>query len=312
MFVVISMLGAVLIAAAPLAAGQVGCAFDDCLCKWRQAGRPDVRSDSAWNSPSGGGKVCLGFLPPDYDVCTNLEQRTEAVNGECCDEPTEDCSSGRPATCNLGCARVLLPYFDDCSAALGKAARQFENVVALCNNAEDPDGPANVVVSRTTGADPTHGNPGTNQVFVEREDASGARQLTHCANGCVQPSWSPDGRRIVYAEQTQTGMQLRMVAPDGSGQQDLTTAPGYINMLPSWINSSHIVWARQRGGGSVHIGRCLAAGQRDDISASALYAMDVTASSAGAAERPMAPLFLPYAARFGFRPLLPIAITKTG
>ena len=32
----------------------------------------------------------------------------DPINTECCDEPTEDCSSGYPATCNEGCAAVLL------------------------------------------------------------------------------------------------------------------------------------------------------------------------------------------------------------
>ena len=30
---------------------------------------------------------------------------------ECCDEPTEDCGSGEPASCNPGCAAVLVPYY---------------------------------------------------------------------------------------------------------------------------------------------------------------------------------------------------------
>ena len=62
----------------------------------------------------------------------NLEGRAAEMNGECCDEPTEDCSSGRPATCNVGCASLLLPFFSDCGSELGKAAADFDNVVALC------------------------------------------------------------------------------------------------------------------------------------------------------------------------------------
>ena len=69
-------------------------------------------------------------------ACTDFDDRTEAVNDECCNEPVEDCSSGRPAKCNLGCARVLLPYFDDCGALLplGGAAL-FGDIVALCHAA---------------------------------------------------------------------------------------------------------------------------------------------------------------------------------
>ena len=72
-------------------------------------------------------------------ACANLDDRTAALNDECCDEPSEDCSSGRPATCNLGCARVLLPFFEDCAGALGRtAAGQFDDVVRLCHAAEPP------------------------------------------------------------------------------------------------------------------------------------------------------------------------------
>jgi hypothetical protein len=62
----------------------------------------------------------------------DLVSRTNAVNVECCDEPTEDCSSGIPTSCNIGCARVVLPFFEDCSTALGKHASDFDDVVALC------------------------------------------------------------------------------------------------------------------------------------------------------------------------------------
>jgi hypothetical protein len=70
-------------------------------------------------------------------ACGDLDARTAAVNSECCDEATEDCSSGRPATCNLDCAHVLLPFFEDCAAELGAAvAALFDDVVALCRAAE--------------------------------------------------------------------------------------------------------------------------------------------------------------------------------
>ena len=48
---------------------------------------------------------------------------------------TEDCSSGRPATCNLGCARVVLPFFADCGPALGPLASAFNDIVGKCQAA---------------------------------------------------------------------------------------------------------------------------------------------------------------------------------
>jgi hypothetical protein len=71
-------------------------------------------------------------------ACRNLEDRTTSVNDECCNdfEASQDCSSGRPATCNLDCARVLLPFFNDCAEALGTAAGLFDGVIGLCHMAE--------------------------------------------------------------------------------------------------------------------------------------------------------------------------------
>lgn len=57
----------------------------------------------------GAGATCAG---------SDLTERAAAVTRECCDEPTEDCSSGQPATCNAGCAMVLISYFQDCHEAL--------------------------------------------------------------------------------------------------------------------------------------------------------------------------------------------------
>lgn len=77
--------------------------------------------------------------PHGIGTC-DLSARTQVVNGECCDERTEDCSSGRPATCNVDCALVVLPFFEDCSGALGTGASDFDDIVALCHVALDRQG----------------------------------------------------------------------------------------------------------------------------------------------------------------------------
>ena len=68
----------------------------------------------------------------------DLKPRIAAMNAECCDEKTEDCSFGQPTSCNLGCARVLLPFFDDCRSQLGMLGGPgFKGVVARCQAAEE-------------------------------------------------------------------------------------------------------------------------------------------------------------------------------
>ena len=108
-----------------------GCPCASCVRKGNTV--EDCESFGADCSCYGGGAGGGG----GGSICDDFDDRTAAVNDECCDEPTEDCSSGRPATCNLGCAHVLLPFFDDCSGALGEeGAGQFADVVALCHAAE--------------------------------------------------------------------------------------------------------------------------------------------------------------------------------
>ena len=67
------------------------------------------------------------------DVMTRLDQVTE----ECCNEPEEDCSSGAPATCNVGCAGVVNTFWDECRepfiASVGQETAQvFEDAVHKC------------------------------------------------------------------------------------------------------------------------------------------------------------------------------------
>ena len=74
-----------------------------------------------------------------HEACAgdNVAARTEAVTTVCCDEATEDCSSGYPASCNEGCAEILLPFISDCRPVLGKTAAAFKPVVKLCQQAEE-------------------------------------------------------------------------------------------------------------------------------------------------------------------------------
>ena len=76
--------------------------------------------------------------------CSDFDARSAAVNAECCDEPAEDCSSGQPSTCNLGCARVLLPFFDDCGSAPSGSSlvEAFDDVARLCQNTLSVDASA--------------------------------------------------------------------------------------------------------------------------------------------------------------------------
>eukprot|EP01047_Picozoa_sp_COSAG01_P087719 COSAG01_NODE_20310_length_960_cov_1.006969_1_plen_277_part_01 len=69
--------------------------------------------------------------------CANMAARAQSVQARCCDEPTEDCSSGYPRTCNAGCAAVFLPFWAECGALLNNAA-VYQQTASLCRQAQQP------------------------------------------------------------------------------------------------------------------------------------------------------------------------------
>ena len=77
-------------------------------------------------APSGGG-IAMGD-------CADADARSAAVNAECCGDA--DCSSGAPDTCDAACARLLLPFVEDC-LGLGSGHRRaqsspFDGIIAEC------------------------------------------------------------------------------------------------------------------------------------------------------------------------------------
>ena len=61
------------------------------------------------------------------------------------------------------------------------------------------------------------------QIYVTRADGTGRRQLTEPPAGdgttfATDPTWSPDGRRIVFTSNRSGGPpEVHAMAPDGSG-----------------------------------------------------------------------------------------------
>eukprot|EP01047_Picozoa_sp_COSAG01_P020945 COSAG01_NODE_1199_length_11292_cov_69.798267_9_plen_1418_part_00 len=58
--------------------------------------------------------VSCGTCPP---VC-NIQRRLKHINDECCDEPSEKCSGGKPQTCNMKCAEVFMATWIECKKQL--------------------------------------------------------------------------------------------------------------------------------------------------------------------------------------------------
>jgi hypothetical protein len=77
-------------------------------------------------------EMCAGQV---VGQCPDIADSSMAVTTTCCDEPTEDCSSGMPASCNEGCAQVFIPFMSNCGAMLGPSAAAFEPLLAQCHAA---------------------------------------------------------------------------------------------------------------------------------------------------------------------------------
>ena len=80
--------------------------------------------------------------PGAVGVCDQeeLTRRAAAVTAECCDQPHESCTGGLPASCNAACASVLLPFWDDCEAALGASGDLFTEVIVECRASQKAAG----------------------------------------------------------------------------------------------------------------------------------------------------------------------------
>ncbi|MHC4742732.1 MAG: TolB family protein [Planctomycetota bacterium] len=79
------------------------------------------------------------------------------------------------------------------------------------------------------------------QLYYIKEDGSSRRKITHSNHGCMMPAVSPDGKKIVYVQQSDKGMALWICNIDGQNPKALTESGR--NLIPSWMpDSKHIVW----------------------------------------------------------------------
>jgi tol-pal system beta propeller repeat protein TolB len=87
-----------------------------------------------------------------------------------------------------------------------------------------------------------------NEIYVVRPDGSDVRNVTqHPANDAL-PSWSPDGKRLVFRSTRDGNKELYVINTDGAGLTRLTTSPG-TDTFPHWSPpGDRIVFASDRTG----------------------------------------------------------------
>jgi Tol biopolymer transport system component len=79
------------------------------------------------------------------------------------------------------------------------------------------------------------GGPAAAYVYVMNADGSRQRRLTRMAQvNFSLPSWSPDGRKILFVgERGHRNFEIYVINADGSGKRNLTRHPGF-DSAPAW------------------------------------------------------------------------------
>ena len=88
----------------------------------------------------------------------------------------------------------------------------------------------------------------TTDIFVVNADGSGLTRLTTTTSYQTQPSWSPDGSKIVFTSYRDGDANIYVMNEDGSGQTQLTSTTDH-DEWPSWSpDGSKIVFRSLRNG----------------------------------------------------------------
>jgi predicted Ser/Thr protein kinase len=104
-----------------------------------------------------------------------------------------------------------------------------------------PDVPRNLIAFRSD-------RDGDQEIFVAKTDLTGVVQLTDNDAQDSDPTWSPDGRRIIFQSDSDGDMDIYVMNADGSGVLNLTNNEDE-DTDPSWSpDGSQIAFSSDRDG----------------------------------------------------------------
>ena len=93
--------------------------------------------------------------------------------------------------------------------------------------------------------------PSRMELWVMNADGSGQRQLTSLGGANFGPSWTPDGRRIVFSSNYKNprsrNFELYLINLDGSGLEQVTNHQEFDGFPMFSPDGRRIVWASNRG-----------------------------------------------------------------
>ena len=110
-----------------------------------------------------------------------------------------------------------------------------------------PDGKRIAFMSDRDGHVNAHGFPSF-EIYVMDADGGNQQRLTENPNQDEYPSWSPDGKRIVFASKRDGNYEIYVMDADGSNPRRLTENP-MVDRDPSWSpDGKRIVFRARRDG----------------------------------------------------------------
>jgi TolB protein len=93
--------------------------------------------------------------------------------------------------------------------------------------------------------------PNRMELFVMNADGSGQRQVTNLGGANFGPSWTPDGRRLIFSSNhvnpRSRNFDLYLVNLDGSGLEQVTTNDDFDGFPMFSPDGTKLVWASNRG-----------------------------------------------------------------
>ena len=93
--------------------------------------------------------------------------------------------------------------------------------------------------------------PSRMELWVMNADGTGQRQITNLGGANFGPSWTPDGRRIVFSSNYKTprsrNFEVYLVNLDGSGLEQITHHEEFDGFPMFSPDGRHLVWASNRG-----------------------------------------------------------------